>query len=128
MIAIARMTMPRDCLSCPFVGGYGGVCSDKPFFAKVPGLRRPDCPLREVEKMAVSQIVDLQYSEGITWAKDDAARRMAEKLRADGCIEFELSRPQDDPYLTQLFYDPTGPGKVKLLALLTVVMPEGVKK
>ena len=83
-----------------------------------------DCPLREVGKLAVSRIVDQQYSGGITWAKNDAAHSMAEKLRADGCIEFELTSPQDDPYLSPLFYDPTSPGEVKVLALLTVVMPK----
>lgn len=123
MIAIEGMGMPKDCFSCPFVGGVFGICK-YPNYTRICGHRLPDCPLREVGKLAVSRIVDRQYSGGITWAKNDATHSMAEKLRADGCIEFELTRPQDDPDLSPLFYDPTGPGEVKVLALLTVVMPK----
>lgn len=126
MIAIEGMSMPRDCLSCPFIGGYGRICNDKIYFAKVPGIRRPDCPLREVGKLAASQIVNQEYSEGITWAKDECALKIVKKLREDGCIRFEVTSAMEGYPAHFLFYDPCHPGEVKVQALLTVVMPEGV--
>lgn len=128
MIAISGMQMPKDCLNCPFIGGYGGICSDQLHFAKVPGLRRPDCPLREVGKVAAVQIVNQEYSEGIHWAKEEAARKIAEKLYADGCIVYQVTSAEEDRAIHPLFYDPCHPGEVKVRALLTVVMPEGVRE
>lgn len=126
MIAIEGMSMPRDCFSCPFAGGTFGICKNGNY--RVHGNQQTGCPLREVGKLAASQIVNQEYSEGITWAKDEATRKIAEKLRGDGCIIFEVTSAMEDYPAHLLFYDPCHPGEVKVRALLTVVMPEGVKK
>lgn len=125
MIAIHGMSMPKGCLSCPFIGGFGGICNDQINFAKAPDIRRADCPLREVRKLAAVQIVNQEYSEGINWAKDEIAMKIAEKLRRDGCIVYQVTSAQEDRAMDPLFYDPCHPGEVKVRALLTVVLSEG---
>ena len=123
MIAIKGLEMPKDCQSCPFVGGAAGICEDKINYTRVPGHRLADCPLREVGKLCALQIVNQEYSEGIHWAKEEAVRMIVEKLYADGCIRFETRSAQSE--IRPLLYDPCHPGDVEVLARLTVVMPEG---
>ena len=125
MIAIEGMGMPKDCFSCPFVGGVFGICKH-PNYTRIHGHRLADCPLREVGKLAASQIVNQEYSEGITWAKDEATIKIAKKLREDGCIRFEVTSAMEGYPAHLLFYDPCHPGDVKVQAMLTVVLPEGV--
>ena len=121
--------MPRDCLSCPFVGGAAGICEDKINYTRITGHRLADCPLREVGKLHAFQIVNQEYSEGINWAKDRVTEMIAEKLRADGCITFEVSSVQAEEIASNpLFYDPCHPGEVKVRGMLKVVLPpEGVR-